>query len=78
MDDEEDKDEEDDETLREIFVGNLAFTVTEDMVASHFEKYGELTNIKLPMKNDRPSGIAFIAFSSSKEAAKAIAGENGK
>lgn len=51
MDNEEDKDDDDDPAKREIFVGNLAFSVDEDVVASHFEKYGEVVNIKIPMKD---------------------------
>ena len=33
-----------------------------------FSKHGKVTNFKMPMKNGRPSGVAFIEFSTSKEA----------
>lgn len=39
--------EEEEEGKKELFVRNLAFTVDEDGINSHFEKYGEITNIKL-------------------------------
>lgn len=75
---EEEKDEADDETKRELFVGNLSFQIDEDTLASHFEKYGEITNIKIPQKDGRSKGIAFIEFATSKIAKKALDGENGK
>ena len=40
-------------------------------------KHGKVTNFKMPMKNGRPSGVAFVEYSTVKEAQKAIANENG-
>ena len=32
----------------ELFVGNLAFSTTEDSIRDAFSQYGEVTNIKMP------------------------------
>jgi RNA recognition motif-containing protein len=42
-----------------------------------FKKYGTITNIKVPQKMGKPSGIAFLEFSKNSEAKAAIEGENG-
>jgi len=74
----EDEEEEEDGD-KEIFVGNLAFSVVEDALYDLFAKYGEVTNVKLPTRPDGTSkGIAFVEFSTRGEAKKAIAGQNGK
>ena len=51
-------DEEGTET--ELFVGNLAYSSDENALRNRFKKYGTITNIKIPQKNGRPSGIAFM------------------
>ena len=74
MADEEEKEDGD----REIFVGNLSFQTSEDQVQTRFGKYGKVVNFKMPMKMGRPSGVAFVEFSTHAEAQKAIKSENGK
>ena len=53
-DDDEEEDEEEevqngDDDKKELFVGNLAFSTTEDSLAQAFGECGTVTNIKLPM-----------------------------
>jgi RNA recognition motif-containing protein len=51
-DEEEDEEEEEkngEDDKKELFVGNLAFSTTEDSLASAFGEYGTVTNVKLPM-----------------------------
>lgn len=56
----------------------MSFNATEDSLADHFSKYGEVTNVKVPKRpNGQSKGIAFIEFSSHKEAKKALENENG-
>ena len=78
--DEEEEEEGDDDSKenREIFVGNIAFITPEDTIKDKFSKYGEIQEFKMPTKNGRPSGVAFILYSTSKEAQKAIKGENNQ
>jgi len=60
----EDDEEENEDGDKEIFVGNLAFSVSEDTCYDLFAKYGEVVNVKLPTRPDGTSkGIAFIEFS---------------
>ena len=48
------------------------------MLQTIFGKYGEMTKCKLVTKDDQSRGIAFIEYGTHAEAAKALAGENGK
>ena len=48
------------------------------MLYTIFGKYGEMTKCKLVMKDGQSRGIAFIEYGTHAEAAKALAGENGK
>lgn len=79
--DDEDDDEEEDEGNSgdtEIFVGNLAFSVTQQSFEKHFKKYGAFTNVTFPLRNDGKSkGIGFIQFETNAQAKKAVQAENG-
>jgi len=63
----------------EIFVGNLAFTATEDEVRQLFEPYGEVARVQLleDRETGRPRGFGFVTMPDSTEAQAAIAGLNG-
>lgn len=75
--DEAENAEEDQGTAqREVFVGNLSFQTTEDTLRRRFAKHGSIVNFKMPQKEGRPSGIAFIEYSKAAEAKKAIDQEN--
>lgn len=62
-----------------IFVGNLAFTATEDEVRQLFEGYGDVTSVRLLLDREtgRPRGFGFVEMADDTEARAAIAGLNG-
>ncbi len=63
-----------------IYVGNLAFDVTEEELTTEFSAFGKVESVAIP--NDkisgRPRGFAFVEMASKTEAEAAIAGLNGK
>src|SRR3990170_250676 len=63
-----------------IYVGNLAFDVTEDEIAAEFGTYGKVESVAIPSDkiSGRPRGFAFVEMTSKTEAEAAIAGLNGK
>lgn len=66
-------------TKRELIVKNLTFNIDEDAIHAHFEKYGEITNIKLLKRPDGKSkGMGFVEFAEAKDAKKAKDTEHGK
>ena len=62
-----------------IFVGNLAFTTTEDELALLFEPYGsvERTQIIMDRETGRSRGFGFIEMPESRAAESAIDALNG-
>src|SRR5215471_18307776 len=63
-----------------IFVGNLAFTVTEQDVRELFAPYGVVDRINLITDRDtgRLRGFGFVEMADDRAAQAAIAGLNGK
>jgi len=63
---------------KNIFIGNLAWEVTEAEISEHFGKYGTVTSIKLMKDNQtgRPRGFGFLTVSGQPD--KAIAELDGK
>ena len=63
-----------------IYVGNLAFDVTEDEIAAEFGTYGKVESVAIPTDklSGRPRGFAFVEMASKSEAEAAITGLNGK
>ena len=63
-----------------IYVGNLAFDVTEDELTAQFGVYGKVDSVAIPSDklSGRPRGFAFVEMSSKSEAEAAIAGLNSK
>src|SRR5574341_2413321 len=64
-----------------IFVGNLAFTVTEQDVRELFAPYGVVDRINLitDRETGRPRGFGFVEMPNASEAQAAIAGlQNAK
>ena len=53
-----------------IFVANLAFEATEDMVGEEFGKHGNVLGVRLPtdMESGRPKGFGYVQFGSVEEA----------
>jgi len=63
-----------------IYVGNLAFDVTEDELSAEFGTYGKVDSVAIPADriSGRPRGFAFVEMASKSEAEAAIAGLNSK
>ena len=65
--------------MKKIFVGNLAFSSTEDSIRSLFEPFGNLDSVALITDRDtgRSRGFAFVEMSDGAAADQAIAALNG-
>jgi len=65
--------------MKNIFVGNLSFTATEDAVRSMFEAYGTVDRVSIVTDRDtgQPKGFGFVEMTNDAEAEKAIAALNG-
>lgn len=65
--------------MKNIFVGNLEFSTTEDALRKLFEAYGpvERVNIMTDRETGRSRGFAFVEMTNEGEADKAIAALNG-
>jgi RNA recognition motif-containing protein len=64
-----------------IYVGNLAYSLTEDELAKEFANYGEVISTKIIVdreNNNRSKGFGFIEMSDDSAAKKAIEELNGK
>ncbi len=63
-----------------IYVGNLAFDVTEDELSAEFGVYGKVESVAIPADkfSGRPRGFAFVEMTTKSEAEAAITGLNGK
>ena len=63
-----------------IYVGNLAFDMTEDELTSEFAAFGTVDSVAIPFDRDsnRPRGFAFVEMPTKSEAIAAIAALNGK
>ena len=57
-----------------IFVGNLAFEITEDDLKAVFNEYGSVARVTLPVDREtgRKRGIAFVEMKSTAQEEKAI------
>ena len=63
-----------------IYVGNLAYTASEDDVRQLFEQYGAVDKINLITDRDtgRAKGFGFVEMPDSRAAQSALQGLNGK
>lgn len=61
---------------KKIYVGNLSYSVTDDMLAETFSSFGTVESAKVIMDRDtnRSKGFAFVEMSSAGEAEDAIQG----
>src|ERR1700685_1082563 len=66
--------------MKNIFVGNLSFSTTEDSVRSLFETYGTVERVNLVTDRDtgQARGFGFVEMSVNAEADRAIAELNGR
>lgn len=65
---------------KRLYVGNLAYSVTEAELRDVFGEAGEVVDVKVVLDRDtgRPRGFAFVELSSDGEATKAIEVLNGR
>jgi cold-inducible RNA-binding protein len=65
--------------MKNIYVGNLDFNVTEDELRQAFAAYGQVDNVTILKDRDtgQPRGFGFVEMANDEEAEKAINGING-
>ncbi len=65
--------------MKNIYVGNLDFNVSEDELRQAFSAYGQVDNVTILKDRDtgQPRGFGFVEMSNDEEADKAINGMNG-
>lgn len=63
---------------KNLYVGNMSFSTTEDQLREAFSEYGPVNSIQLIMDREtgRPRGFAFVTMGDGGDAA--IQGLNGK
>lgn len=66
--------------MKNIFVGNLSFGVTEDAVRSLFEQHGSIERVNIIKDRDtgQSRGFGFVEMTGAEEAQRAIAALDGK
>jgi RNA recognition motif-containing protein len=65
--------------MKNIFVGNLSFSATEDTIRSLFETHGSVGRVNIVTDRDtgQPRGFGFVEMPNDGEGEKAIAALNG-
>ena len=65
---------------RKLYVGNLAYTVTDSALEQMFAAHGTVQSAQVIMDRDtgRSKGFGFVEMSTDQEAQAAIAGLNGQ
>lgn len=65
--------------MKNIYVGNLDFNVSEDELRQAFAAYGQVDNVTILKDRDtgQPRGFGFVEMANDEEAEKAINGMNG-
>jgi cold-inducible RNA-binding protein len=65
--------------VKNIFVGNLSFSSTEESIRSMFERYGAVNSARIMTDRDtgRSRGFAFVEMENETEADQAISALNG-
>lgn len=65
--------------MNNIYVGNLAYSVTEEELTTLFSEYGEVVNINLisDKYSGQSKGFGFVEMSKQAEAEEAIKALNG-
>jgi RNA recognition motif-containing protein len=66
--------------MKSLFVGNMSFQTSESELRALFEPFGQVTRVHMAMDREtgRARGFAFVEMPNDEEAAKAIAGLDGK
>ncbi len=65
---------------RKLYVGNLSFNTTDQMLQDAFSAYGEVTSATVIMDREsgRSKGFGFVEFAQDADAQKAMGEMNGK
>lgn len=65
--------------MKNIFVGNLSFSTTEDELRKMFEAYGQVDRVSIMTDRDtgRSRGFGFVEMASNEDGEKAISALNG-
>src|SRR6202171_5444693 len=66
--------------MKNLFVGNMSFQTTEADLRALFESFGQISRVHIATDREtgRARGFAFVEMPNDAEAAKAIAGLDGK
>jgi cold-inducible RNA-binding protein len=66
--------------MKSLFVGNMSFQTTESDLRELFAPFGQVTRVHMAMDREtgRARGFAFVEMPNDEEAAKAMAGLDGK
>src|SRR5437867_300567 len=66
--------------MTNIFIGNVSYQTTQDDLETAFGAFGAVERVSLVRDRDtgQPRGFAFVEMTDHNEAAKAIAGLNGR
>lgn len=66
--------------MKSVYVGNLNFETTEADLRTLFEPFGDVQSIAVinDRETGRPRGFAFVEMPDDQEAAKAVAGLDGR
>ncbi|HEY4515266.1 MAG TPA: RNA-binding protein [Candidatus Paceibacterota bacterium] len=66
--------------MKKLYVGNLPYTTTDDVLKGHFVGLGTVLSAKVITDRDsgRSKGFGFVEMENDEEADKAIAEMNGK
>ena len=66
--------------MKNLFVGNLSFQTKESELTALFQGFGQVTRVHVAVDREtgRARGFAFVEMPNDEEAAKAIAGLDGK
>lgn len=66
--------------MKNIFVGNLSFSATEESIRSLFEAHGAVERVSIVTDRDtgQPRGFGFVEMTNNDEAERAIAALNGR
>lgn len=62
-----------------LFIGNVSFNATQDVITEYFQEYGTINAVRLPTDRETgaPKGFGYVEFSSIDEAKAALDAMNG-
>jgi RNA recognition motif-containing protein len=66
--------------MKNIYVGNMSFDLTEDELRTEFEAFGQVSRVSIitDKATGRPRGFGFVEMANDNEAQQAIQNLNGK